>query len=192
MANPQVIRWTIHDLERLPDDEMARYEIIDGELFVSRAPGDPHQFACAQSTVELSVWNRRAGLGEVLIGPGVIFSETNAVEPDVVWVSHERLAQIEGDDDHLHGAPELIVEVLSPGAKNEQRDRDAKLRLYSWYGVAEYWLLDPRARQVEGYRRPEGAPASAPLVLVATLGRADTLASPLLPGFAAAVEQLFR
>jgi Uma2 family endonuclease len=192
MANSQVIRWTIHDLERLPDDELARYEIMDGELFVSRAPGNSHSYAWAQATFELAYWNRQARLGEVLVGPGAIFSETNAVEPDVVWVSHERLAQIEGDDDHLHGAPELMVEVLSPGAKNEQRDRDAKLRLYSRYGVAEYWLLDPRARQAEVYRRPKGAPASAPLVLVATLGRADTLASPLLPGFAAAVGQLFR
>jgi Uma2 family endonuclease len=131
MANPQVERWTIHDLARFSDDEWHRYEIIDGELFVSRAPGDDHQYACTEAVIGVGVWNHQAGLGIVLIGPGVIFSETDAVEPDFVWLSHARLAQIEGEDDHLHGAPELVVEVLSPGAKNEEGDRDTKLRLYS-------------------------------------------------------------
>ena len=193
MANPQAELWTIHDLERFPDDEWHRYEIIDGELFVSRAPGDHHQYTCTQAMVDVAIWSRQTGLGVVLVGPGVIFSEVDAVEPDFVWLSHARLAQIEGDDDHLHGAPELVVEVLSPGAKNEQWDRDRKLRLYSRYGVDEYWMLDPRARQVEVYRRPAaGARASSRLRLVATLGVADTITSPLLPGFAVPVAQLFR
>jgi Uma2 family endonuclease len=182
MANPRLEPWTIHDLERLPDDEFARYEIIGGELFVSRLPGNRHQYACTEAVVDLGLWSEGTGNGVALYAPGVIFSETNTVQLDVVWLSHERLAQIEGDDDHLHGAPELVVEVLSPGAKNEQRDRDRKLRLYSHYGVDEYWMLDPRARQVEIYRRPAaGARASSRLRLVATLGVADTLTSPFSP-----------
>jgi Uma2 family endonuclease len=123
----------------------------------------------------------------------VIFTEIDAVEPDFVWLSHERLAQIEdATDDHLHGAPELVVEVLSQGAANERRDRERKLALYSRYGVEEYWLLDPRAYRVEVYRRTPGARRGARLRRVALLGRDDTLTSPLLPGFAVPVARLFR
>jgi Uma2 family endonuclease len=70
--------------------------------------------------------------------PGLIFSDTDAVIPDVVWVSHERLARLEDEAGPLRGAPELVVEVLSPGALNERRDREAKRKLYSAYGVQEY------------------------------------------------------
>jgi Uma2 family endonuclease len=191
MAEPSVKRWTVADVDALPETENGwriRYEIIDGELFVSRAPGDDRQFTTAQFTVELGNWNRATRLGEVLIGPGVIFSIENAVQPDVVWLSHGRLAVFEEADRHLHGAPELVVEVLSPGAANLRRDLDRKLRLYSERGVLEYWAADPRAADVRVYRPgPTGE-----LVLVATLGRDDTLTSPILPGFAASVARLFR
>ncbi len=191
MAEPSVRRWTVADLDALPetvDGWRVRYEIIDGELFVSRAPGDDHQYACAEITYELVNWNRTAGNGQVLVGPGVIFSIADAVEPDIVWISHERLARFEEADQHLHGAPELVVEVLSPGAANLRRDLDRKLRLYSERRVLEYWAADPRAATVRVYRP---GPASA-LTLVATLGPDDTLTSPVLPGFAAAVARFFR
>jgi Uma2 family endonuclease len=191
MAEPSVKRWTVADLDALPEKEAGwrlRYEIIDGELFVSRAPGDDHQYAAAQFTGELVVWNRATRAGEVMIGPGVIFSISDAVEPDVIWVSHERLARFEEADRHLHGAPELVVEVLSPGAANRRRDLERKLRLYSDRGVVEYWAADPRLATVQVYRPGlDGA-----LGLVATLGRGETLTSPILPGFAAAVAELFR
>src|SRR5687767_6568142 len=103
MANPRVEHWTIHDLDRLPYDEFARYEIIAGELFVSRLPGNGHQYACTQAVVDLAIWSKETGVGMALYAPGVIFSETDTVQPDDIWLSHERLAQIEGDDDHLHG-----------------------------------------------------------------------------------------
>jgi len=188
MAETRAKRWTLAEVEALPYDEWTRYEIIDGELFVSRAPGDEHQYACTRFILNLGIWNDRTGLGEVLVGPGVIFSINDAVEPDVVWISHERLARFEQADRHLHGAPELVIEVLSPGAANLRRDLDRKLRLYSEQGVLEYWAADPRAQTVRVYRPgPDGA-----LALVATLGREDTLTSPLLAGFAAPVAGLFR
>jgi Uma2 family endonuclease len=191
MAEPSVKRWTIADLDALPettDGWRNRYEIIDAELFVSRAPGDEHQYCGARFVIDLGQWNDETSLGEVLVGPGVIFDIENAVEPDVVWISHERLAEFEEADRHLHGAPELVVEVLSPGAANRRRDLDRKLRLYSERGVPEYWAADPRTATVQVYRP---GPAGA-LVLAATLGREDTLTSPVLPGFAADVARLFR
>lgn len=86
----------------------------------------------------------------------MLFSEADSVIPDVVWVSRERLAQIaqiEDEAGHLIGAPELVIEVLSPGKQNEFRDKEAKLKLYSIYGVHEYWIVNRFTQQVEIYRR---------------------------------------
>jgi Uma2 family endonuclease len=183
---PAAMRWTIADLDALPDDESRRYEIIDGELYVSRAPHWQHQATCVRITTPLENWNSETGLGEVLFAPGVIFSEWDAVIPDVVWISRARLTAIEDAAGHLQGAPELAVEVLSPGADNTQRDRELKLKLYSRRGVHEYWIVDWRARTVAVYRRQR-----ARLRLFGTLNPEDTLTSPLLPGFALPVARLF-
>ncbi len=179
-------RWTVEELEALPAEEGCHYEIVDGELFVSTSPRNEHQAAKGAALTELWLWNWQAGLGEVLSEPGVIFSRHDAVEPDVVWLSLARRAAIEGDDGHLHGPPELVVEVLSPGSANERRDREIKLALYSRYGVDEYWILDWRLQTVTVYHRQD-----ASLRLAAALGRQDELTSPLLPGFAVRVGRLF-
>ena len=91
-----------------------------------------------------------------------------------------------GDDGKFHAAPELIVEVLSPGAANEKRDRDAKLKLYSRRGVDEYWIMDWRRRSVEVFRRK-----NARLILTTTLRDSDILTTPLLSRFACPVSELF-
>ena len=189
-------RYTIDDLAALPDDEWHRYEIVDGVLYVSRAPRTEHQAVCNRAATALTLWNDESGLGEVLPGPGIIFSPGSGVEPDLVWVSRARRAAIEGDDGHLHGAPELVVEVLSPGAVNERYDRETKLALYSRYGVQDYWVPDWQQQRVYVYRRPATTTTTPgeepPLALVATLGAGDTLTSPLLPEFALPVARLFQ
>ncbi|SRR5579884_755824 len=187
MAEPTVRRWTLADLDTPPDyDGWVRYEIIDGELFELHAPGNAHQETCTLTGFELELWNRQARLGTVLTGPELIFSDEDNTIPDLVWVSHARRAALEQADDKLHGGPELVVEVLSPGAENERRDREVKLRLYGRRGVDEYWLLDPTARTATVYRRRRDA-----LALVAVLDAAATLTSPTLPGFAASVAAFF-
>ena len=187
MAEPQTRRWTLADLDALDDhDGWIRYEIIDGELYELHAPGNPHQETCARATTRLGTWNERADLGTLLVAPGLIFDDENNTIPDLVWVSHARRAALEQADSKLHGGPELVVEVLSPGVENERRDREIKLALYSRRGVDEYWVLDPAARTVSIYRRGGTA-----LDLIAILTDRDTLTSPLLPGFVAAVIDLF-
>ncbi|HEY3117889.1 MAG TPA: Uma2 family endonuclease [Chloroflexota bacterium] len=173
-------------MELLPLDDPKRYEIIHGELYVSKAPSTQHQIVCSRVHVPLDLWDRATGLGVVIPGPGLIFAEDEDVIPDLVWVSKERLALILAPDGKLHAAPELIVEVLSPGAANERRDREAKLDLYSHQGVREYWIPDWEHRLVYVYRR-----VGLALEFVATLLDADTLDSPLLPGFALPVHELF-
>jgi len=183
-ANSQQVRWAIADLAGFPDNGN-RYEIIDGELFVTRAPHWEHQDIAGAIYAELRTWSRQSGLGQAAFAPGIIFSESDAVIPDVVWVSNERLAQFLDSSGHLIGAPELIVEVLSNSEKDKKRDRETKLKLYSVQGVLEYWIIDREQQLIEVYRRENGV-----LKKVMTLFKSDRLTSPLLPGFNCQVESL--
>jgi Uma2 family endonuclease len=180
-------RWTITDLEMFPQPlEDKRYEIIDGELYVSTQPSYEHQVVCLQIGRLLGDWSDRESAGQVVPAPGVVFSDDEAVAPDLAWVRKDRLPLILGEDRRFHDAPDLMIEVLSPGASNERRDRQAKLGLYSRRGVREYWIVDWRKRSVEVFRRENAA-----LQAVATLYEEDSLESPLLPGFSCAVARLF-
>ena len=157
------IHWTIADLDVLPESSN-RYEIIDGELFVTRAPHWGHQMATGNVASELRNWSIASGLGKAVQAPGLVFSDADNVIPDVVWISQERLATGLDESGHLIVTPELVVEVLSSGTENERRDREAKLKLYSVRGVQEYWIINWRSPQVEIYRRQK-----AMLALVCTL-----------------------
>ncbi|MGG6264014.1 Uma2 family endonuclease [Leptolyngbya sp. AN03gr2] len=184
---PERIRWTTADLELLSNDEWKRYEIIDGELFVTRAPHIRHQSVIRNICNELQDWSDETGLGEAFPTPGVIFSEADSVIPDLVWVSVDRLNQIIDEAGHFTASPELIIEVLSPGTTNERRDREAKLKLYSSQGVEEYWIVSRELQQVEVYRRE-----NVTLKRVATYKAQDEITSPLLPGFRALVQNFFK
>ena len=134
----------------------------------------------------LQAWSSQTKTGIANLAPGLIFGEEDDVAPDVIWISRERLATALQKDGKLHLAPEIVIEVLSPGTANEHRDREIKLKLYSRRGVKEYWIVDWQGRQLEIYQREEGI-----LVLDRTLYGTDVLQSPLLPGFACKVDQLF-
>jgi Uma2 family endonuclease len=109
------------------------------------------------------------------------------VIPDVVWISKARLQTALGAGGHLCQAPELVIEVLSPGSQNARRDRETKLKLYSRRGVDEYWIMDWQTRRIEVFRREDGQ-----LQLVCTLYEGDTLQTPLLVGFSASVATFFK
>jgi Uma2 family endonuclease len=178
---------TIQDLEGFPtplDDQ--RYELIDGDLFVSTQPHWQHQATVANIIYALVAWNRQTDAGMVFDAPGVIFANDTAVAPDVVWVSRQRLDAVLGEDGKLHAAPDLVVELLSPGPENEKRDRQAKLGLYSRQGVREYWIVDWQHQELHVYRRRE-----AQLALITTLLADDMLQSPLLPDFAIPIREFF-
>lgn len=180
------VRWTTQDIEVLPQNEWTTYEIIDGELFVRRSPHRRHQQAAGKIHTALDVWSVKSDLGEAVFAPGVILSDADNVIPDVVWISNERLSIIEDESGHFTNLPDLLVEVLSPGAENIRRDREAKLKLYSIRGAQEYWIADRFSKQIEVYRRD-----NAELVLTKTLTGKDILSSPLLPGFTCDISQFF-
>ena len=186
--NPTVetqLYWTSADLELLPDDGK-RYEIIDGELYVTRAPHWTHQKTCGRFFSALDAWSITTKLGETAVGAGVIFGNKDDVIPDVVWVSQEKYTALVDTSGHFQGAPDLVIEVLSAGTENEKRDREIKLKLYSSRGVLEYWIADWRAKQIQVYRRENGV-----LKLAMTLFETDTLTSPLLPEFSCLISQIF-
>ncbi len=181
-----MLRWTSRDLDRLPKVDGTRYEVMDGELYVSTQPHWAHQLVCSHIITLLNDWSRATESGIANLAPGLIFAEDDDVAPDVVWISRGRLSTALHPDGKLHATPELVVEVLSPGPANERRDREIKLNLYSRHGVLEYWIVDWRERSVEVYQRVDSA-----LTLVQTLHGNDVIQSVNLPGFTCEVDQFF-
>ena len=173
---------TIADIDSMPEDGN-RYELIEGELFVSRAPSLIHQGIVRNVLVLFAQYLRGNPIGKIFPGPGVIFSNFSGVIPDLAYFSHERAKEI-ATGDRIAGAPELIIEVLSPGTENRRRDEHAKRQLYKKYGVKEYWILDPQRLTVQIFR-------TARLKLIATLGVHDGLSTLLLPGFRCSVKEIF-
>jgi len=181
----ETLHWTSQDLELLPEDGK-RYEIVDGELYVSKQPHWEHQFVSGQIFALLQAWSAQTRMGMANLAPGLIFGDDEDVVPDVVWISAQRLMTALQADGKLHSTPELVVEILSPGSANERRDREVKRKLYSRRGAEEYWIVNWQERRLEIYRREE-----AVLTLNATLNENDVLQSPLLPGFSCRVSQIF-
>lgn len=174
----------VADLDLMPDDGN-RYELIEGELFVSRAPSLSHQAIIANLLTLLKVFLAQHPLGKVWPTPGVIFDNHNAVIPDIIFIRQERIPEIAADD-KVMGAPDLAIEIVSPGAENARRDRVVKLQTYSKFGVREYWVVDGYRRTIEVYRLEQGA-----LALVVELTSRDQLTSPLLPEFSCQVRDVF-
>jgi Uma2 family endonuclease len=109
------------------------------------------------------------------------YADDDTVIPDVVWISTERLAQGLDAAGHLHErGPELVVEVVRPGAENARRDRETKLALYSRRDAVEYWIVDPVARTVQQYGRGQGGGPQEPLQPRGFVGYDDWLRSDLL------------
>lgn len=175
---------TIADLDCTPDDGN-RYELIEGEIYMSRAPSLTHQITLQNFLMALGSFVSNNPIGIVVPGPGVIFDDFNGVIPDIVFFSNERRAEI-ASGDRLSGAPDLAIEIISPGAENERRDRVLKRRLYGRFGVKEYWLVDLVSRSVEVYELVEDG-----LELTATFTGDDEMTSSVLTGFRAKLADLF-
>ncbi len=136
--------WTYAEYLKLDDDR--RYEIIAGELVMAPAPSLGHQRVSRDLEHRLINFVAKHKAGEVLDAPvDVILSPSVVVQPDLVFISNERssICQERG----VFGAPDLVVEIISPGSL--ARDRHSKLKLYRKHGVKEYWLVDPSSQSVE-------------------------------------------
>jgi Uma2 family endonuclease len=168
-ANRARHRWTYDEYARLPQPSEVRgtrFEVIDGELYVTPGPSLRHQRIFTDLVTRLNVFVQSNRVGEVFGSPfDVLFGEGDYVEPDIMFVRSGREDIV--TERGIEGPPDLLVEVLSPSTA--ERDLGIKLDRYRLFGVAQYWVIDPEERRVLVWRLAEGA--SAPL----TLGPADTL-----------------
>jgi Uma2 family endonuclease len=140
-----VTRVSYEEFRELPDDGK-RYELIHGEVHVSPAPKTKHQRAHSKLFVSLGSHVTTKGLGELLSAPlDVRLDEDTVVQPDLVFISNARATIIL--EDYIDGAPDLVVEILSPSTT--AYDRATKLALYAEAGVPWVWFLDPQAKTVE-------------------------------------------
>ena len=177
-------RLTVADLDACPDDGN-RYELIAGELFVSRAPRLPHQLVLHNLQVALASYLKQNPIGKVVPGPGAVFSDYDAIIPDLVFVRNESWDRIVADDRFVK-APDLVIEILSPGKVNRERDVLVKRQLYSRYGVEEYWIVDPENKEVEIDKR-----LNQSLGKISTAQGHEALESSILPGFELEAHTIF-
>ncbi len=175
---------TVAHLDACPDDNN-RYELIEGELFVSRAPRLPHQLVLQKLQLVLGNYLESKRIGKLVPGAGAVFSEYDAVIPDLVFVTDTRWDEVTTNDKFV-GPPDLVIEVLSPGKENRERDLLVKRQLYAKYGVAEYWIIDPDNQAVLVYRLQHQT-----LEEVANLAENEYLTSPLFPDFEMKVSAIF-
>jgi Uma2 family endonuclease len=181
---PEHVKLTVEDFELFPEDGR-RHELIDGEHCVTPAPSTRHQIVLG--SLHFALWSavQEQGLGQVFLAPyDVVLSATDVVEPDLLFVSRERLDLL--TEKNLRGAPDLVVEVVSESSR--RMDEVVKRKLYERFGVREYWVVDPVVETVKVYRLGDDRYERA-----AELSRedADRLTSPLLPGLDLPLEQLF-
>jgi len=180
MAIEPKTQYTYADLERFPEDNLRR-EIIDGELIVTAAPATRHQQVVMTLAGELYQHVKTHG-GRLFPAPtDVFFSDTNVVEPDILFVRPEHAARVERK--FVRSAPDVVVAVSSPSTRRLELTR--KRELYERFGVPEYWYVDLDADRVEVYALRAGG-YGPPGILV----RGDTLESDQVPGFVLAVADL--
>ena len=181
---PEQGKWTFEDWEKLPDDGY-RYEVIDGVLYMTPPPNFvKHQRPALALATAMSNFVNAHHLGEVGIAPAGVRLPTQPVpvQPDIFFIAAGRADVQIGQ--YVEGAPDLVVEILSPS--NWLYDRQEKFKVYQDAGVREYWIVDPRAQTVETFVLQEGA-----YTLVNKWGAGARAQSQVLPGFEIGIAELF-
>ena len=174
------LRFTYRDYLLLPEGD--RRELIEGDFYVVPAPSFRHQIISRNLGTLLWEFVRGEGLGQVVWAPtDVVLSLESVVQPDILFISNERRGII--TEDNVSGAPDLVVEILSPSTA--ERDRELKRTLYARYGVREYWIVDPEDSSVEVMVLEEAGLVSARRY---TSGQVEP---PLLPGLAIPLGEIF-
>ena len=175
---------TVAQLDACPDDNN-RYELVGGELFVSRAPGIPHQRVLQNLQIALIDYLRTNPIGILVPGTGMILSDYDAVIPDLAFVRNERWDEVVTGEKFTR-AVDLVIEIISPGKENRERDLSVKHQLYAKYGVKEYWIVDSENSSALIFRLREQT-----LEEIVVVSADEEITSPLLPGFQLKVKAVF-
>ena len=175
------VKFTVKEYMTTPDDK--RYQLLDGEMILAPSPTARHQAIAGNLFTYIRQFVTERTLGRVWFAPlDVILSNHDVAQPDILFVSNSRASIV--TDANIQGAPDLVVEILSPATVGY--DRGYKQLLYSRHGVREYWLVDPDGETVEILS--EG---NQGLAATATYHRGEVLASPVLEGMALELDQVF-
>ncbi len=185
MVTTRTRPWpTYQDYLDIPGED--RYELINGEFILVSAPNIAHQGAIIGFILSLGNFVELKNLGRIFAAPTeVILTDPegiNIIQPDIIFVSREREHIITRAN--IQGAPDLLVEILSPSTG--RRDRTTKRDLYARHGVKEYWIADPDAQTVTVMLLRNGA-----FETVGEYGVEDTLTSPTLEGFSVSLNRIF-
>lgn len=183
MRTPTPVKVSLQEYLALPETTLP-HELVEGELRVTAAPSPWHQTVLNRIARALEDFVEARNLGvifralvDVILDPRIPL----ALQPDIVYIRRERGEIVR---ERIEGAPDLVVEILSPGTRDY--DRTEKSARYAAAGVMEYWLADLESRTIEIRRLDQRPP-----VTVAVFGVADTLTSPLFPGFTVPVAPIF-
>lgn len=183
MATNTQARLTYQDYFDLPESD-DRYELIDGELYMAPTPIPEHQIFLFYLTKVIEEFVTKHELGRVIISPqDVILSEDIVLQPDMMFVSNERMHIIRWGQ-YVQGAPDLVVEVLSPSTS--RHDRTLKRERYAKFGVREYWIADITAKTIEVNVLGDGN-----FTVAGLFGEGEPIESPLLPGLKIDISDVF-
>ncbi|HEX5317278.1 MAG TPA: Uma2 family endonuclease, partial [Candidatus Kapabacteria bacterium] len=172
---------TVQDLVTIPDDGK-QYELIDGQILIVPPPTTFHQTIAGFLFEKLSAFVRANGLGSVLFAPVNIYADKeNVYLPDILFVRREKLGMIETDG--IHGAPDLVIEILSPS--NAYFDLKTKKEAYQRIGVREYWIVDPMDRSIECFANLDGGYETF------FIGKEGRVSSQVVPEFTLEVAAIF-
>jgi Uma2 family endonuclease len=182
---PSAVKLTYDDFVHFPDDGK-RHELIDGEHYVTPSPNQRHQRILGKLYLVIGNYLEAHPIGDVFFAPfDVVISHHDIVEPDLLYLSRERAAQVLVPE-HVRGVPNLVVEIASKGTR--KRDETIKRALYERSGVSEYWIVDPKSEVVRVYRNgPDGF--GQPVEF--RRGVDDTLTTTLLPGLEISLQRVF-
>jgi len=174
-------KYTYDDYLKTPDDK--RYELIEGELYMTPSPITNHQRISRKIEFLLEKFVTENELGEIFYAPyDVYFDDENVVQPDILFISKDRLNII--GDKNLQGAPDLVIEILSES--NAYRDLIQKKKLYARFGVKEYWIVVPGEKTIDIHILKDKT-----YQLYKELGEFDTLESQILKGFKMELRAIF-
>ncbi len=178
-----VSKLTKEDYRLLPDGG-PRFQLVEGELYMSPAPNRYHQVISRNLQFLLMKYLEANPIGELYDAPfDVYLSEHDVFQPDLVFVKQEHFGVL--TDAGVEGTPDFIVEILSPS--NAYLDKKNKLRVYARTGVVELWLIDPETRTVHVYDLQQNSDKPR-----ATFGEQDTWTSPHFPGLNISGAAIFR
>ena len=175
------IKLTYEDYRTTPDDK--RYELLDGELILAPAPRTTHQRTLFELALVVGQHVKDHDLGEVFTAPTDVFlTDTDVVQPDLAFISNERSGII--TELNIQGAPDLVIEVLSPSTAS--RDRGYKRTLYSRHGVKEYWMAGVESATITVLLLGDNG-----FEVFGTFGEGERFTSPTLEGFEVGIDVVF-